>query len=88
MTQKNKNELIVGGEVMRNRFNLLLGFTRCLFSAMSCADRVVNWAEILTISFVNDSLISFTFVITGCVYLRITFDAIFTNCYHGLAPVF
>jgi len=55
MIQKNKNELVMGGEIVRNRFNLVLGFTRHLSPLKSCADRVVNWAEILAITFVNDT---------------------------------
>lgn len=43
----------MGGEVKRKTFNLVPGFSRRLFLPMSFADSILNWAEILTIAFMN-----------------------------------
>lgn len=62
---KKENEVTVGGLVKRKTFNLVPGFSRHLFLPMSFADRVLNWAEILTIAIMS-TWSSFRSIITVC----------------------
>lgn len=55
----------MGGQVKRKTFNLVPGFSRHLFLPMSFADRVLNWAEILTIAIMS-TWSSFRSIITVC----------------------